>query len=109
LTIKNRTGDNKVIMEQNLILKKIEKIIQDSISKDCKIFLFGSWARGNAAETSDIDIGILGKEKVPFAILVKIFNKAEEIPTLRSIDIVDLAAKDKEYKKNVLKYAKILK
>ncbi|MBU3999586.1 nucleotidyltransferase domain-containing protein, partial [Patescibacteria group bacterium] len=92
-------------MERDLILEKIAKIIQESASGDYKILLFGSWAKGNALDTSDIDIGILGEKKVPFGIMVKIFNKADNIPTLRSIDIVDLTTKDKEYKKNVLKYA----
>lgn len=96
-------------MEQNLILEKIAKIIQESVSGDYRILLFGSWAKGNAIDTSDIDIGILGEKKVPFGIMVKIFNKAEKIPTLRSIDIVDLMTKDEEYKKNILKYAKVLK
>jgi len=96
-------------MEQNLILEKIAKIIQKSVPKDHKILLFGSWAKGNALDASDIDIGILGRKKVPFGIMVKIFNEAENIPTLRSIEIVDLMTKDKEYKKNVLKYAKVLK
>lgn len=96
-------------MERNLILEKIAKIIQESVSKDHKILLFGSWAKGNALDTSDIDIGILGRKKVPFGMMVKIFNKAENIPTLRSIEIVDLMTKGKEYKKNILKYAKVLK
>ncbi len=96
-------------MEQNLLLEEIIKIIQESVSEDYKILLFGSWAKGNALNTSDIDIGILGRKKVPFGAMVEIFNKAEKIPTLRSIDIVDLMAKDEKYKKNILKYAKILK
>lgn len=96
-------------MDKDLILKKMVEIIRESLSGDYKVLLFGSWAKGSALDTSDIDIGILGEKKVPFGIMVKIFEKADEIPTLKSVDIVDLSTKDKEYKKNVLKYAKILK
>jgi len=96
-------------MKQDLILGEIAKIIQESVSEDYKILLFGSWAKGTALDVSDIDIGILGRRKVPFGIMVEIFNKVEKIPTLRSIDIVDLMTKDEEYKKNILKYAKVLK
>lgn len=96
-------------MDKDLILEEIVKIIRGNLSEDYKILLFGSWAKGNALDTSDIDIGILGERKAPFEIMVKIFNEADEIPTLRSIDIVDLMTKDREYKKNVLKYAKVLK
>lgn len=96
-------------MRRDLILEQIVKIIRESLSDDYKILLFGSWARGNAINTSDIDIGILGGEKAPFGIMVKIFDKTEKIPTLRSMDIVDLMTKDEKYRKNVLKYAKVLK
>ncbi len=99
----------KIIMKQDLILEEIAKIVQESVSEDHKILLFGSWAKGTALDVSDIDIGILGRKKVPFGVMVEIFNKVEKIPTLRSIDIVDLMAKDEGYKKNVLKYAKVLK
>jgi predicted nucleotidyltransferase len=106
---KENFNKTKQYMDNDLILKKIVKIIRENLSEDYKILLFGSWAKGSALDTSDIDIGILGEKKVPFRIMAKIFNEAEEISTLRSIDIVDLMAKDKEYKKNVLKYAKVLK
>ncbi len=96
-------------MDNDAIIARLVKITGEYLGSDCKILLFGSWAKGNALDTSDIDIGILGEKKVPFGIMVKIFNKVEKIPTLRSIDIIDLMAKDEEYKKNVLKYAKVLK
>lgn len=97
-------------MEKNLIFKEINKNIKDNLPMDnYKIMLFGSWAKGNALETSDIDIGILGEKKVPWNIMVKILRKIEEIPTLRSIDIVDLNAVSESFRKSALRHAKILK
>jgi len=95
-------------MEKDKIIKEAVQIVKEDLSSDYKMFLFGSWAKGNALETSDIDIGILGKEKVKWGLMARILEKTERIPTLRSIDIVDLNSVDKSFKNNVLKHAKIL-
>jgi predicted nucleotidyltransferase len=56
-----------------------------------RVMLFGSWASGRAAERSDIDIGILGPSEVDPAAMVEIREACEALPTLRVIDVVDLA------------------
>ena len=95
-------------MEKDKIIKETTQIIKENLSSDYKVFLFGSWAKGNALETSDIDIGILGEEKAAWSSMAKILEKVENIRTLRSIDVVDLNSVDKSFKDNVLKHAKIL-
>ncbi len=95
-------------MDKTAIIKEITKIIRDCLSDDYKILIFGSWAKDDSLETSDIDIGILGKEKVPWNLMVKILGEVEEISTLRSIDIVDLNSVEENFKNNVLEYAKVL-
>ena len=95
-------------MEKYEIIKKTAGIVKEYVPSDCKIYIFGSWAKGNALETSDIDIGILGKEKVKWSSMAKILEKTENIPTLRSIDVVDLNSVGEDFKNNVLKHAKIL-
>jgi len=95
-------------MKKETIIKQIKKTIRGKLPINFKILLFGSWARGDALETSDLDIGILGKKKVPWPAMVKILEEVEKIPTLRKIDIVDLSAVEKRFKNNVLKHAKII-
>ena len=95
-------------MQKDAIISEVVKIIRDSIGEDCKILLFGSWARGNATETSDMDIGILSTEKIPWDTMVKILGQVRAIPTLRKIDVLDLNAKEKSFRDNVLSYAKVL-
>jgi len=58
--------------------------------------------------TSDIDIGILGKNAAPRSDMAQILEKIEDVPTLRSIDIVDLKTKSEDFRKNILKDAKTL-
>lgn len=96
-------------MDSNQIIQEIVKIIRQYIENNYQIMLFGSWARGNAMETSDIDIGILGKEQISSDIMRKIRSDIENIPTLRGIDVVDLNSVEEKFKNKVLKYAKILK
>lgn len=98
-----------MFMNFDLIIKEIIKIIRHYLNKeDYKIYLFGSWARGDALPTSDIDIGIFGKEKIPFDIMSKILSEKEAVQTLRSIDVIDLNTKNQEFKNKALKEAKLL-
>lgn len=73
---KNTGIKKKVIEELKIIAEKcnIEKII-----------LFGSRARGDFKERSDIDLAVLGEETDKFSILAD-----EETSTLLKYDIVDL-------------------
>ena len=96
-------------MEREEILREILKIIRRYLpEKDFKIFLFGSLAKESAEPTSDIDIGILGKESVEGLVLIRIKGEIEAIPTLRKIDVVDLKAVDDKFREGVLSYAKQL-
>ncbi len=90
------------------IIKEASKIIREYLGEEYKVLLFGSWAKGDALETSDIDIGILGKNTVPFQTMVQIKERIEKIPTLRGIDIVDLKSVGEEFRRGVLEYAKVL-
>jgi hypothetical protein len=40
--------------------------------------------------------------EIPASLLSKIKSEIDEIPTLRSIDLVDLSATDSDFKKEVL-------
>jgi len=95
-------------MEKDEIIKEIVAIIRHFLSKDYKIFLFGSWAKGTALETSDLDIAILGPKEVEQEIMIRIKSGVEGIPTLRSVDIVDLNLSGEEFKNRVLKHSRVL-
>ena len=71
------------------ILSKVVTIIS-SYLPDAAIYLFGSRASGNAKQNSDFDLAVEWKEKVPFSVIAKIREKLEELPTLKSFDLVDL-------------------
>ena len=69
---------------------KVEDVIE-AAAKLCrefgakKVILFGSRAKETALERSDIDIAVSGVENIDLLI-----QKIEELPTLYSIDIVNM-------------------
>ena len=57
-----------------------------------QVRLFGSWAEGNAQPHSDVDIAIDGPGPVDPAHLADIRDECDRLPTLLTIDLVDLAS-----------------
>ncbi|MBI5147959.1 MAG: nucleotidyltransferase domain-containing protein [Parcubacteria group bacterium] len=97
------------LMEKDAIINDVVAIIRNYLPKKYKIYIFGSWAKGSALETSDLDIGILGDAAIDVGIMDKIIKETEIIPTLRSVDVVDLQAKSDDFRNDVLEYARLIK
>ena len=93
-------------MNVQTIIQQTSSIIRKHLPSDYRIVLFGSQANGNALTASDVDIAVVGKEKVSPSIMAKIRDEVDGIRTLRGIDVVDLMTVDESYRKNVLSYAK---
>jgi predicted nucleotidyltransferase len=72
------------------------------------VVLFGSWAKGTALPTSDIDLGVVGSKPLPLDIVRSIRESLDDMPTVRKIDFVDLRRMSKEHRKEILTYAKTL-
>ena len=89
-------------MEHAETIKDITAIIRQNLPATYKVFLFGSWVEGRAVSTSDLDIGILGDNEVPGEVMRRIKAAATGLPTLRSIDIVDLRSVGEDFRRNVL-------
>src|SRR3989338_1392095 len=93
-------------MEIEAIIQEVQKILTFYLPPGYKAVWFGSWIRGDAAPTSDIDIGITGEEEVPWEIMIRIKGAVEAIPTLRKIDVVDLNAVSESFRRSALKNAR---
>ena len=98
------------IMKTSGIKKKvIEEIRQLAVDYNIqKVILFGSRARGDYHERSDIDLAVLSGDTNNFALAVD-----EETSTLLMYDIVDLSLpvqeelKDRIYQEGIVIYEKI--
>lgn len=96
-------------MDKREITNEAVKIIRRHLpGKEFEIVLFGSWARGDAQESSDIDLGLVGPEPVDDMTLLRIKEEINCIPTLRRIDVVDLSKTDETFRKDVLSYAQVI-
>ena len=56
-----------------------------------RIVLFGSRATGDASPRSDWDIGIVGPSPLDGALIERMREALDRLPTLRSFDVVDLS------------------
>lgn len=72
----------KNVMDVDEIIERVTKICQANGVR--KLSLFGSFAKGNAAFTSDIDFVVYGCDD-----LLKLEQELEQIDTLRKIDVFD--------------------
>ena len=95
-------------MEIDKLIQEIVDIIGRRAPKETQVILFGSWAKGTAQKTSDLDIGILGKAAITNLIMTQIISEVSALPTLRKIDIVDLNTVDERFRESALNGHKIL-
>ena len=86
------------------IEKKIKEIILESIDdgKKYRLFIFGSRVSGQSRKYSDYDIGIEGKEVIPFAMLAKIKIALNDSELPYKIDVVDFSAVSKKFRDQAL-------
>ena len=90
--------------------KKIKNIILDNIEdgKKHRLFIFGSRVSGGSRKYSDYDIGIEGKEAIPFAVLAKIKTALEDSDLPYKVDVVDFFVVSSDFRKQALKNIKEL-
>lgn len=67
-----------------------------------QVYLFGSYARGNARPTSDIDVGILPTQPLPIGVLANVRDTLFESTIPVNIDIVNLSETDESFKQHIL-------
>jgi uncharacterized protein len=66
------------------------------------VFLFGSWAAGNAGRTSDIDVAVLPLEPIPRHVFSEIREALEESCVIFTVDLVDLSDTSEEFRNRIL-------
>lgn len=85
----------------NIPKDKIIKVIE-IFFPDAKIYLFGSRARGNYKETSDIDIAIDAGAPISMTERGQINSMLDALNVLQIIDVVDFQRAPEALKANIL-------
>jgi len=86
------------------MLDRFKPILLEIIHKhvpNCKVYLFGSRARGTHKEGADIDLVLEAQHKVDFTTILKIQRDIEETTIPVFVDVVDLDGTSDDFKNEV--------
>ena len=96
-------------MDIDAITKRCVEVIKARLpDRHWHVWLFGSQAKGSASRLSDVDIAIVGDRPVPWKTMAIIKLKTSEIPTLRSIDVIDICSTDQQFSNEILESGEML-
>ena len=95
----NETSTERLERYKKILLKIINKQLPN-----CKIYLFGSRARTDYTQGSDIDLALDNNgEIIDFKIILNIYSKIEETSIPLTADLVDINNIDMSFKKAIEK------
>jgi predicted nucleotidyltransferase len=72
-----------------------------------KVYLYGSFARGEATHGSDIDIAVLPQAPLPPEVLAALRERLAEAPILYHADVVDLSQCAPQFRERVLREGQV--
>jgi predicted nucleotidyltransferase len=76
-------------------IEDLRRMVLDALGEhDAAVWLFGSCARGDVRQHSDIDIAILPRDHLPSGFFAELAADLEESPILYDVDLVDLRHAD---------------
>lgn len=83
-------------------LDRIRTLVVDGLAETkAKIYLFGSYARGDATRLSDVDVAIDAAEPLPTGCLARLREQLEESTIPLTVELVDLGEADAEFRARV--------
>ena len=100
-----RTREAEIRRRVDRIVRTVRRYLP---GEEYRILLCGSWATGEALTTSDIDLAIDGSKPVDERVLAEIRSEIDWLPTLRKVDLIDLATVGARFRYKVLRGAEIV-
>nr|WP_295835863.1 nucleotidyltransferase domain-containing protein [uncultured Azospirillum sp.] len=83
-------------------LDTVKRIVFERlVGHPARVYLFGSCARGDGGHWSDIDVAIDPAEPLPPGLIGEINEELEESTVPYFVDVVDLRAAGRSYRKEV--------
>jgi predicted nucleotidyltransferase len=74
------------------VAAQVAEIVRTILARhEYRLFLFGSWAHGDAHRASDIDICIDGPAPVDAVTMRRIRDAWDRLSTLHTVDLVDIS------------------
>lgn len=95
-------------MQQNEALEAVKRIIMKHLrNTGARVYLFGSWMRGEQQHSSDIDVGVWYEYPLPSGTLSYLREALEESTIPYTVDLVDLTRTNSDFRERVLKEGKL--
>ena len=84
-------------------LEEVRRIVLRFLEgRQARVYLFGSWARGEACRVSDIDVAILPSKPLPAGLLPEIEEALDNSLSLYLVDLVDLTTTSDNFRDRVM-------
>lgn len=83
--------------------KQIKTIASSALPIDFKLGLFGSRVKGLPSKFSDVDLAVVGEQKISGHVLENIREAMEKSRLPYRVDVVDLNSVPRTFRENVLK------
>ena len=86
------------------ILDEVRHIVLEVLGeRGAFVYLFGSWARGQATSVSDIDLAVETLNPLPPGLLADLRERLEESHVPYRVEVVDLSKADPHFRERILK------
>jgi predicted nucleotidyltransferase len=102
-TVQNHRQQTTTSAAAARALEEVRRLVLEVIgTKRAAVYLFGSWARGQATRLSDIDVAIDPYTTLPRGTLSRLRERLEESQVPYHVDVVDLTRATPEFRRRVL-------
>ena len=81
------------------LLQALQELAWEYRRDGLELFIFGSFARGDQRPTSDLDIGVEWRGERDPETFLHLYRDVQALPTIRQIDLVDLAQVDPDFRR----------
>lgn len=92
------TPDNRAAEVASQVAELARSVLGDRV----RVLWFGSWPQARAVRGSDIDIALEADGPIPPAVFARLREAVEDLPTLHSVDLVDLRLADRRLREEIL-------
>ena len=86
------------------VAKEVAKLAKDLLGQDLEVIWFGSWPKGVAHPSADIDLALSGRTPIPLERIARLREAIDRLPTLYQVDVVDFSVVGADLRDEILKY-----